>query len=246
MCTTCGCGEADARHDHRHSDGPVTVKLEADIMARNDRHAAYNRGFFAGRGIKSFNLVSSPGSGKTTLLEATIKALRERVAIYVVEGDQETRNDADRIKALGVTAMQINTRNGCHLDAHMIAHAIEHLDPAPGSLLFIENVGNLVCPAMFDLGESARVVVMSTTEGDDKPLKYPYMFEGSQACVINKIDLLPYVDSEVERIRANVLSINPDMKFFEISATQGTGMKPWLEWLAQGDAGVVPNHHHHR
>ena len=249
MCTTCGCGQPDTHHHHHHdhADEGDKVRLEADILGANNRFAAFNRGFFAGRNIKAFNLVSSPGSGKTTLLEATIKALRERATICVIEGDQETRNDADRIKALGVTAVQINTKNGCHLDAHSVGHAVEHLDPAPGSLLFIENVGNLVCPAMFDLGETARVVVISVTEGDDKPLKYPYMFEGSQVCVINKVDLLPYVDSEVERIKANALTINPSMKFFEISATQGTGLKPWLEWLVEGDDSVkpLPHHRHH-
>lgn len=243
MCTTCGCGQHD--HDNSHSQPETEVRLEADILARNNEFAAYNRGYLNGRGIKSFNLVSSPGSGKTTLLEATIKALRERATIAVIEGDQETAYDSERIKALGVTSVQINTKNGCHLDAHMVGHAIEDLDPAPGSLLFIENVGNLVCPAMFDLGEGARVVILSVTEGDDKPLKYPYMFEGSQVCVINKIDLLPYVDSEVERIKANVLSINPNMKFFEVSATAGTGMKPWLEYLTEGDPEVKPLHHHH-
>lgn len=244
MCTTCGCGGSDHHHDHDHNH-ETTVRLEADILGANDRFAAFNRGYFAGKEIKAFNLVSSPGSGKTTLLEATVKALREHIGIYVIEGDQETENDADRIKALGITAVQINTKNGCHLDAHMVGHAVEHLKPAPGSLMFIENVGNLVCPAMFDLGETARIVVVSVTEGDDKPLKYPYMFEGSQVCVINKIDLLPYVDSEIERLKANVRRINPSMKFFETSATKGTGMKPWLDWLVEGEAGVSPHHHHH-
>jgi len=234
MCTTCGCGEPhhhhhhDDSHDHSHE---TTIRVEADILGENDRHAAWNRGWLAGRGVSAINLVSSPGSGKTSLLEATIASIGERRPIAVIEGDQHTDNDARRITARGVKAEQINTQNGCHLDAHMVGHAIDHLQPATGSLLLIENVGNLVCPAMFDLGEKARVVVMSVTEGDDKPLKYPYMFAGSQVCVINKIDLLPYVDSDIERIKSNALAVNPDLKFFEVSATKGTSIDSWTEWL---------------
>lgn len=238
MCTTCGCGEPhhhhhhDDSHDHNHDRShETTLRVEADILGENDRHAAWNRGWLAGRGVSAINLVSSPGSGKTSLLEATIAAIGERRPIAVIEGDQHTDNDARRITARGVKAEQINTQNGCHLDAHMVGHAIDHLQPATGSLLLIENVGNLVCPAMFDLGEKARVVVMSVTEGDDKPLKYPYMFAGSQVCVINKIDLLPYVDSDIERIKSNALAVNPDLKFFEVSATKGTGIDSWTEWL---------------
>ncbi len=238
MCTTCGCGEPhhhhhhDDSHDHNHDHShETTLRVEADILGENDRHAAWNRGWLAGRGVSAINLVSSPGSGKTSLLEATIASIGERRPIAVIEGDQHTDNDARRITARGVKAEQINTQNGCHLDAHMVGHAIDHLQPATGSLLLIENVGNLVCPAMFDLGEKARVVVMSVTEGDDKPLKYPYMFAGSQVCVINKIDLLPYVDSDIERIKSNALAVNPDLKFFEVSATKGTGIDSWTEWL---------------
>lgn len=238
MCTTCGCGEPhhhhhhDDSHDHNHDHShETTLRVEADILGENDRHAAWNRGWLAGRGVSAINLVSSPGSGKTSLLEATIAAIGERRPIAVIEGDQHTDNDARRITARGVKAEQINTQNGCHLDAHMVGHAIDHLQPATGSLLLIENVGNLVCPAMFNLGEKARVVVMSVTEGDDKPLKYPYMFAGSQVCVINKIDLLPYVDSDIERIKSNALAVNPDLKFFEVSATKGTGIDSWTEWL---------------
>lgn len=229
MCTTCGCGQP-----HHHHDSLEEVRLEADILGRNNAFAANNRIFFEARGIKALNIVSSPGSGKTSLLEATARALKGQVDVSVIEGDQATANDADRIKALGVSAVQINTRNGCHLDAHMVAHAIDDLKPADGSLLFIENVGNLVCPAMFDLGETARVVVISVTEGDDKPLKYPYMFESAQICVINKIDLLPYVDSDIERIKSNVLSVNPSMRFFALSATKGPGMDSWLDFLVGG------------
>lgn len=247
MCTTCGCHSEGGHHhdhhnDHDHShdhhthhhdngDGQVTIDVQEAILGENDRYASFNRGFLRGRGVKTFNLVSSPGSGKTTLLEATIKDIADRRKVYVIEGDQQTDNDARRITSLGVKAIQINTQDGCHLDAHRVGHAIEDLDPESGSLLFVENVGNLVCPAMFDLGENERVVVISVTEGDDKPLKYPYMFAGSQILVINKIDLLPYVDSSVERIKANALSVNPNLRIFEVSATKGTGMDKWIEYL---------------
>ncbi len=241
MCTTCGCGEPahthnhhDGMHHHHHDNGngqETTLRLEADILGENNRHAAWNRGWLAARGVAALNIVSSPGSGKTSLLEATIKGLDGRRPVAVIEGDQHTDNDARRVTAHGVPAVQINTRNGCHLDAHMVGHAIEDLNPPAGSLLMIENVGNLVCPAMFDLGEVARVVVISVTEGDDKPLKYPYMFAGSQVCVINKTDLLPYVDCNIERLRANALSVNPDILFFEVSATKGTGIDEWTDWL---------------
>lgn len=248
MCTTCGCGSHTHEHTHDHShghdhehtahhhhhdngDGQVTVNVEQDILGENNRHAAFNRGFLAGRRVKALNLVSSPGSGKTSLLEATIRAIGERRPMAVIEGDQQTDNDARRITAQGVKAVQINTLNGCHLDAHRVGHAIEDLNPEAGSLLFIENVGNLVCPAMFDLGETERVVVISVTEGDDKPLKYPYMFAGSHVCVINKIDLLPYVDSSLDRIRENALKVNPNLRFFPLSATTGEGLTPWVDYL---------------
>lgn len=235
MCTTCGCDSASHTHHHHHhdnGDGQTTerVALEADILGENNRHAAYLRGFFKGRDIMAYNLVSSPGSGKTTLLEALIGAIGpEKVA--VIEGDQHTDNDARRITAHGVKAVQINTANGCHLDAHMVAHAVEELDPRPGTVLFVENVGNLVCPALFDLGENERIVVISVTEGDDKPLKYPYMFAGSKVCVINKVDLLPYVDSSIERLRGNLLKINPGLRIFEVSATKGTGIEELAAYL---------------
>lgn len=232
MCTTCGCEARDHNHDHTHNTAERHVKLEADLLAVNNQNAIYNRGYFAGRDVKAYNLVSSPGSGKTALLEAVLRQISERgIKCSVIEGDQETENDAKRIGALGVDVVQINTRNGCHLDAHMVGHAVEKLAPKPGSILFIENVGNLVCPAMFDLGETARVVVVSVTEGDDKPLKYPYMFEGSDICVINKVDLLPYVDSEVDRIKANALSVNHKLRFFETSATIGTGIHRLASWF---------------
>lgn len=236
MCSTCGCGqpEHDHQHGHHHHDHEheTKVTLETDILAENNRFAADNRKFFYQNDIAAYNLVSSPGSGKTTLLEATCACLMaDGVKVAVIEGDQQTDNDANRMKAAGVAAVQINTQAGCHLDAHSVGHATEHLNPAPGSVLFIENVGNLVCPAMFDLGEKARVVVISVTEGDDKPLKYPYMFAGSQICIINKIDLLPYLNSNVETIKANALKVNPRLRFFEISATTGQGMQPWIDYL---------------
>lgn len=242
MCTTCGCGNPDNHHHHHdndhhhhhHDNGngqETTLRLEADILGENNTHAAWCRGWLAARGVTAVNIVSSPGSGKTSLLEATAKALKGRRQVAVIEGDQHTDNDMRRVAAQGIDAVQINTQNGCHLDAHMVAHAITDLNPATGSLLLIENVGNLVCPAMFDLGERVRVVVLSVTEGDDKPLKYPYMFAGSQVCVINKTDLLPYVDSDIECIKANARQINPDIQFFEVSATKGTGIDKWAEWL---------------
>ena len=254
MCSTCGCSGSDHTHTHDHShdhhhdhshdhhdhphhhdngDGQTSenIALEADILGENNRHAAWLRGYFAGRGITAYNLVSSPGSGKTSLLEALVKAIAPQRPVAVIEGDQQTDNDAARISACGVPAHQINTAGGCHLDAHMVIHALDSLQPQPGSILFIENVGNLVCPAMFDLGERHRIVVVSVTEGDDKPLKYPYMFRGSDVCVINKIDLLPYLDSDVELLKANVAKVNPGMKFFEVSATKGTGIDALVAWL---------------
>lgn len=231
MCTTCGCSDSHHHHHHDNGDGQVTVSLEQDILGENNRHAAYNKGFLAARSIAAYNIVSSPGSGKTSLLEATIKAIGGKRPVAVIEGDQHTDNDAQRIAAQGVPAIQINTANGCHLDAHMVGQAIEELNPEPGSILFIENVGNLVCPAMFDLGEKKRVVVISVTEGDDKPLKYPYMFSGSQICIINKIDLLPYVDCDIERLKANALKVSPGLIFFETSATKSTGIDSWTDYL---------------
>ncbi len=165
------------------------------------------------------------------MLEATVRAIAGRRPVAVIEGDQHTDNDARRITAQGVPAVQINTANGCHLDAHMVCHAIEDLNPEQGSILFIENVGNLVCPAMFDLGEKRRVVVISVTEGDDKPLKYPYMFSGSQICIINKVDLLPYVDCDIERLKANALKVSPGLVFFETSATKSIGIDQWVDYL---------------
>ena len=193
--------------------------------------AERNRGYFEAKNLFCLNLMSSPGSGKTTLLEETIRRLKAKRPIYVIEGDQQTSNDADRIAALEIPVFQVNTGTGCHLEADMVNHAVKHLNPKEGAILFIENVGNLVCPAMFDLGENLRVVLLSVTEGDDKPLKYPYMFAGADICIINKIDLLPYVDSDVARLKDNALKINPQLCFFEISAARGMGMDEWCEYL---------------
>lgn len=181
--------------------------------------------------------MSSPGSGKTTLLEETIRQLNSGATrglpsqIYVIEGDQQTSNDANRITALNVPVFQVNTGTGCHLEADMVNHAVKHLNPSDGSILFVENVGNLVCPAMFDLGEAKKVVIVSITEGDDKPLKYPHIFLEADVCVINKIDLAPYLDTDVETLRNNALKVNHHLQLFEVSATKGTGMDAWCDWL---------------
>lgn len=213
---------------------PRLVAIEEDLLARNDAHADENRALFAERAIFALNLVSSPGSGKTTLLVKTIEALRDEVVIQVVEGDQQTANDAERIRATGAPAVQINTGKGCHLDAHMVGHAIARLDPPPHSLFLIENVGNLVCPAAFALGEAHKVVILSVTEGEDKPLKYPDMFRAADIMVLNKCDLLPYLDFDAELAEANARRVNPAITIFRVSATKGEGMAAWLDWLRQG------------
>jgi hydrogenase nickel incorporation protein HypB len=202
--------------------------------------AQRNRGYFEGKGLLVLNLVSSPGSGKTSLLEKTIARLKGKTNIYVIEGDQQTLNDANRIKQAGAPVVQINTGNGCHLDADMVNKAVKRLDIKTDGILMIENVGNLVCPALFDLGEAQRVVVISVTEGDDKPLKYPTMFETSDVCVINKTDLLPYVDFDVKKTREYALRVNPQLKFFELSVKTEQGMDAWMEWLlkAQHEANL--------
>ncbi|MCC8171731.1 MAG: hydrogenase nickel incorporation protein HypB [Parabacteroides sp.] len=239
MCGTCGCGahhthEHEHEHGHAHHPGAdsVVIQVEQDILSRNNLLAERNRGYFEALGIFCLNLMSSPGSGKTTLLEATIRRLKEKKALYVIEGDQQTSNDADRVAALGVPVFQVNTGTGCHLDAAMVNHAVKHLGPAHGSVLFIENVGNLVCPALFDLGEAAKVVIVSTTEGDDKPLKYPHIFCEASVCVINKIDLQPYLDTDVATLRENALKANPALQVFEVSAAKGDGMEAWCDWIS--------------
>jgi len=217
-------------HEHGHSHTKV-VQLEQDVLSQNNLLAERNRGYFEAKNITALNMVSSPGSGKTTVLEKTISALKNEIDFYVIEGDQQTLNDAKRIQATGAPVIQINTGNGCHLDADMINKAVKQLQVADNSVLIIENVGNLVCPAMFDLGEAKRVVVISVTEGEDKPLKYPAMFHSADICLINKIDLLPYVDFSVEKAKEYASLVNHHLEFFELSAKTGEGMDKWFEWL---------------
>lgn len=222
---------ADGDHHHHHHEKEVI--LEQDILNKNNLLAERNRGYFEGRRIKAINLVSSPGSGKTTLLEKTITDLKKDLHFSIIEGDQQTMNDAERINATGVPVVQVNTGSGCHLDASMVNRAMQELELAEDSILVIENVGNLVCPSMFDLGETYRVVVISVTEGDDKPVKYPDMFRTSDICIINKTDLLPYVDFDVEKAREYALRVNHHLQFFELSAKTGEGTDKWYEWLKQ-------------
>lgn len=237
MCATCGCGPNSHEHDHLHDHslqpgkGKKVVEVEQDILQENNLLAQRNRGFFEGRNILAINLVSSPGSGKTSLLERTLTDLKNELGFAVIEGDQQTSNDADRIHATGTKVTQINTGKGCHLDAHMVLHAVQGMKLQPDSVLFIENVGNLVCPAMFDLGEQERAVVISVTEGDDKPLKYPDMFHSSTLCIINKIDLLPYVKFDVAKAKEYARKVNPQLAFIELSCTTGEGMNQWYDWL---------------
>ncbi|AOV17441.1 hydrogenase accessory protein HypB [Acidihalobacter aeolianus] len=219
---------------HAHAPGlsqSRMVQIERDILSKNDEYAATNRARFAAQGILALNLVSSPGSGKTTLLVETLKRLQGRFPLGVIEGDQQTSNDADRIRATGAPAIQVNTGKGCHLDAHMVGHALDHLDAAAQGVLFIENVGNLVCPAGFDLGEAHKVVILSATEGEDKPLKYPDMFHAADLMVLNKTDLLPYVDFDVERCVEYVRRVNPGIEILQLSARSGEGMDAWLAWI---------------
>ncbi len=207
------------------------VSIEQDILGKNNQYAASNRSHFVSQGILTLNLVSSPGSGKTSLLVRTIEALGDSLKLSVIEGDQQTANDAQRIRETGVKALQINTGKGCHLDAHMIGHALESIEPQPGSLLFIENVGNLVCPAAFDLGEAHKVVILSVTEGEDKPLKYPDMFHAADLMLLNKIDLLPHVQFDVERCKDYARRVNSGIKVLHVSAVSGEGMDDWCRWI---------------
>jgi hydrogenase nickel incorporation protein HypB len=221
-------------HDHLHAQHQPEsrlLRLEQDVLAKNDRLAAQNRAFFAGREVVALNLMSSPGAGKTTLLERTIRELGQELALTVIEGDQETAVDAERIRAAGSRAVQINTGSGCHLDAEMVAKGLRVLDPPHRSLLFIENVGNLVCPALFDLGERKKVVIASATEGEDKPLKYPHMFRACDVLVLNKIDLLPHLRFDSDRFVENARRVNARVRVLPLSATRGDGLPEWLEFL---------------
>ncbi len=258
MCATCGCGDdgavitvagEDAGHrhshhddhhlahhdDHHHHDGhphTETITLEQKVLEKNDLLAEQNRQWLAARGVLALNVTSSPGAGKTTLLERTIRELTAGRRVAVIEGDQETLLDAERIRAAGARAVQVNTGAGCHLDADMVHRALHALEPETGSLLFIENVGNLVCPALFDLGEHSKVVVISVTEGADKPLKYPHMFAAAGLVLINKVDLLPYVDFDLEVCAGYARSVNPAVNILPLSATTGEGVEAWYDWIA--------------
>lgn len=207
------------------------VQLEIDVLNANDKKAQQNREKFLNKHILALNLVSSPGSGKTTLLCKTIERISKDFKLAVIEGDQQTLNDAERIRATGCRAIQINTGEGCHLDAEMIDEACKKIRPEERSILFIENVGNLVCPAAFDLGEDCKVVVLSVTEGEDKPIKYPDMFAASSVMLLNKVDLLPYLDFDVEKCKEYAKRVNPNIEIIEVSATKGTGMNEWIGWL---------------
>ena len=233
---------------HHYGEGPARahapglsqarmVEIEQNILGKNDEYAAANRRWLAESGVLCLNLVSSPGSGKTTLLSKTIELLSGNVPVTVIEGDQQTSNDADRIRAAGANAIQVNTGKGCHLDAHMVGHAMEKLSPEHNSVLFIENVGNLVCPAAFDLGEAHKVVILSVTEGEDKPLKYPDMFHAADLMLVNKIDLLPYLDFDVDACIANARRVNPGIRVLKVSATSGEGLPAWIDWI--GAAGSL-------
>jgi hydrogenase nickel incorporation protein HypB len=256
MCAICGCAadhDHGHEHDHGHHDladhgaidfggGPAgqhipglgqrrTVKIERDVLSMNNALASANRDRLARAGVFALNLVSSPGSGKTSLLARLIEDLRRERTVIVIEGDQRTSRDAERIRATGAPAVQINTGKGCHLDAHMVGHALDRLPLDAGSLLFIENVGNLVCPAAFDLGEAHKVVVLSVTEGEDKPLKYPDMFAASDLMLLNKIDLLPYLEFDVGECLAAARKVNPRIQILPVSARTGAGLDSFHAWI---------------
>jgi hydrogenase nickel incorporation protein HypB len=248
MCIDCGCATPDRDHQHHHDKthghdhdhqhehdhDHRTIRIGEDLLAKNDRLARCNRETFAARGVFVLNLVSSPGSGKTSILERTLADLKERVHFAVLEGDQQTSNDADRIARTGVPVRQINTGAGCHLDAHMVGHGVEAFDLGATDVLLIENVGNLVCPAAFDLGEDHKVAVLSVTEGEDKPVKYPQMFQAADLMLINKIDLLPYLRFDIEQCKGFARQVNPRIRILELSCQSGEGMQAWYDWLAEG------------
>lgn len=258
MCDTCGCNQADdsvkifipdhssnkdkieqlrskEEHHHHHENNEHThsrvISVEKDILQKNNLLAERNRGYFEAKSIFSINLMSSPGSGKTTFLEKLISDMKDDNNFYVIEGDQQTSRDAERIQKTGTPVIQVNTGNGCHLDAAMVNKALKKLQPSENSFLLIENVGNLVCPSLFDLGESKRIVIISVTEGDDKPAKYPSIFDSADICIINKIDLLPYVDFDIKKCKNYGLQVNHHLEFFEISAKTGEGMEDIIIWF---------------
>ncbi len=248
MCSVCGCGGHDHGHDHHHhhaaddgtlafaggsgaDDGGRLVQIERDVLDHNNSHAAANRARLDAAGSLALNLVSSPGAGKTTLLVRTLGDLAGRHPTAVVEGDQQTGRDADRIRETGAPALQVTTGKGCHLDAHMVGHALDHLGVPENGVVFLENVGNLVCPAAFDLGEGARVVIVSVTEGEDKPLKYPDIFANADLMVLNKVDLLPHLDFDADQCEAWARQVNPDLRCLRLSATTGEGLDAWYAWI---------------
>jgi hydrogenase nickel incorporation protein HypB len=265
MCDTCGCGSstatsghahphshahphgADPEHSHAHEhghshpagNGARSVQVQSDVLAQNNHIAAHNREWLERQSILALNLVSSPGAGKTALLERTLADLNGAWPWAVVEGDQQTDNDAQRIAACGVPVQQVNTGTGCHLDAQMVWNAARALHPKSGTVLMIENVGNLVCPALFDLGEAAKVVIASVTEGEDKPIKYPYMFEAAGLVLLNKVDLLPYVQFDVERFEGYVRQVNREAPVIAVSATRGDNLPAWFKWLREKRAAVT-------
>lgn len=247
MCETCGCENQKESfailNSHRsteirldqnidyNNDLKKSIAIEKDVLFKNNDEAKSIRLLLHSKNIFAVNLMSSPGSGKTSILEKTIEKIGDKISISVIEGDQHTSNDADRISLLGIPSIQINTENGCHLEAKMVNYAIQELNPQANSLLFIENVGNLVCPGLFDIGEQLRVVVVSVTEGDDKPTKYKHMFREADVCIINKLDLLPYLPSQLSVLKSNIEKINPNIKLFEMSAFKETGIDKWCQYL---------------
>jgi len=247
MCGHCGCGEThehadgtrhshphhhDHGHHHGHDHATTLVELQTRVLAKNDALAARNRAWFAGREILALNLMSSPGAGKTTLLERTIRDLRGARDIGVLEGDQATSLDGDRIRAAGAPVVQVNTGTGCHLEADMVMRGLSELRPPARSVVMIENVGNLVCPASYDLGEEAKIVLLSVTEGEDKPLKYPSIFHKSSLLILTKVDLLPYVPFDIEAAEANARQVNPNIEILRVSCATGEGMERWRHWIA--------------
>jgi hydrogenase nickel incorporation protein HypB len=267
MCSVCGCGDSASHthvdehgnvtqhshaeahahahahaHDHHHDhDGETRLlRVERDLLEKNDRFAAFNRGFLKARRAFCLNLVSSPGAGKTSLLTRTLADLKGELPLVAIEGDQQTTLDADRIRATGVAAVQINTGKGCHLDAEQVGLALDRLDPPSGAVVFVENVGNLVCPAGFDLGEAHKVVLASVTEGEDKPLKYPDMFAAARLMLVTKIDLLPHLDFDVDRLIASARQVNPAIQVLSVSARSGEGLMAWYDWLRAGRAALQP------
>ncbi len=232
MCTVCGCGgKYEKFGGARAHEARRIVRVEQDILAKNNAHAEKNREWLKARNILALNLVSSPGSGKTTLLEKTIAHMKATRPVFVIEGDQQTNFDAERIREAGAPAVQINTGKGCHLDAQMVNDAIRTLHPQENSLLLIENVGNLVCPASFDLGEACKVAILSVTEGEDKPMKYPDMFSAAKVMILNKIDLLPHLDFDVDQCISYAKRVNPGIHVVMLSARTGEGFEGWADWI---------------